>query len=165
MTNPTAHAAGHSSANPIDITNTPELQIFKMKAPLVEVGTHNLPLASTDNSWMLVRVYAPKGGENALHSHRNQDHSFVVLQGQARFTNARGEQQIVNTHEGVLIPSGAYYCFENSGTDSLVLLRFGARIGGGDATVRIGVHGEQIHPHAPENNRPRNVVYTGKFFE
>jgi mannose-6-phosphate isomerase-like protein (cupin superfamily) len=161
-----AQSAENKSTNPIDISGTPELQTFKMKAPLVEVGTHNVPLAKTENTWMLIRVYAPKGGENALHSHRNQDHSFVVLQGQARFTGARGEQWVLNKHEGILIPSGAYYCFENSGKDSLVLLRFGARVGDGDATVRIGVHGEQIHPHAPENNRPRNVVYReGEFFE
>lgn len=161
-----AQPASETKTNPIDLSSSPELLPFKMRAPLVEVGTHNVPLAKTENTWMLIRVYAPKGGENALHAHRNQDHSFVVLQGQARFSGAHGEQWILNKHEGMLIPSGAFYCFENSGPDSLVLLRFGARIGEGDATVRVGVHGEQIHPHAPENNRPRKVVYReGEFFE
>lgn len=155
-----------AKANPVDLGATPEFHTYKVRAPLVERGTHTVQLANSDNSWVLVRVYSPGGGENAMHAHKNQDHSFVVMQGQARFTNARGEQQILNTHEGILIPSGAYYCFENSGTDPLVLLRFGARVGEGDPTVRVGVHGDQIHPHAPENNRPRNVIYKeGQFFE
>lgn len=166
MTSPSGQAASQSTANRIDVSNTPELQTFKMRIPLVEQGSYRVPLASTDNAALLLRVYAPHGGENAMHAHHNQDHSFIVMQGEARFTPGRGAPCILKQHEGIMIPAGGYYCFENSGEEPLVVLRIGVWCGEGDPAVRLGVHGEQIEPHTPENNRPLNVVFKeGAFFE
>lgn len=161
-TQPTAD----TSANPIDLSATPALSPFKMRIQLVDRGTNKVPLGQTDNLAMLVRVYAAKGGENAMHAHHNQDHSFIVLQGQARFSGGRGEQWILNRNEGILIPAGGYYCFENSGEEPLVVLRIAAKAGEGDSAVRLGVHGAQIEAHSTENNRPLNPIFReGAFFE
>ena len=36
----------------------------------------------------------------------------------------------------------------------------------GDPDKRLGVHGEQIEPHSPENRRPEKIVYReGAFYE
>lgn len=158
--------AADASANPIDLSATPALSPFKMRIQLVDRGSNRVPLGQTDNLWMLVRVYAVGGGENAMHAHHNQDHSFIVLQGQARFSGGRGEQWILNRNEGIMIPAGGYYCFGNSGEEPLVVLRIAAKAGDGSPDVRLGVHGAQIESHSAENNRPLNAIFReGEFFE
>ena len=166
MTIPNAQTVSQPGANPIDLANSPEVRTFKMRIPLVEKGSYRLPLASTENAALLLRVYAPHGGENAMHAHHNQDHSFIVLQGQARFTTGRNGVSLLGKNEGIMIPAGGYYCFENAGEEPLVVLRIGIWCGEGDPAVRLGVHGEQIDPHTPANNRPLDVVFKeGAFFE
>lgn len=81
--------------------------VFSMRnLPLLEQGTTYDPLATAENLWLLVKVYA-SGGENALHSHGGEDHSFIVLQGKATFTFGDGRTQLVGVHEGVMIPKDA----------------------------------------------------------
>ena len=42
-------------------------------------GRLSTVLAETEDFQLKIRCYAPHEGENAMHSHYNQDHSFVVL--------------------------------------------------------------------------------------
>jgi len=60
---------------------------YKMRAQLLEQGRTNTLLARTDNMWATLKVYA-SGGENGLHMHPHEDHTFVVLQGKARYYDA-----------------------------------------------------------------------------
>ena len=79
---------------------------FSMRnLPLLEQGTTYDPLATAENLWVSVKVYA-SGGENALHAHDGEDHSFIVLQGKATFTFGDGRTEEVGIHQGVMIPKG-----------------------------------------------------------
>ena len=57
-----------------------EAQFFNLDSPLLAQGRFDNKIARTDLLTMIVKVYA-SGGENALHMHPYEDHSFIVLQG------------------------------------------------------------------------------------
>lgn len=100
--------------------------LFSMRnLPLLEQGTTYDPLATAENLWMSIKVYA-SGGENALHSHGGEDHAFIVLQGKATFTFGDGRETVVGKYEGVMIPKNALYKFQADESENLVLLRVGA---------------------------------------
>ena len=128
-------------------------------------------LTNTGNLQIKIRCYAAGGGENAMHSHHNQDHSFIVLQGQARYYGPQGEVYDLTRNQGIMLPSGCYYCFENSGSEPLVVLRIESitkesALKGSDPAVRLGMHGQQIEPHAVENNREKPIrPRPGAFYE
>src|SRR4051812_25216849 len=63
----------------------------KMQAPILDQGSARTSMAATDRMWVFVNTYGPTDGENRLHTHINEDHTFIVLQGQARFTGPKGE--------------------------------------------------------------------------
>src|SRR5438552_9328020 len=102
--------------------------LFSMrKLPLLEQGTTYDPLATAENLWVNIKVYA-SGGENALHSHGGEDHAFIVLQGKATFTFGDGRTAIVGQHEGVMIPRNGLYKFVADETENLVMLRVGGGV-------------------------------------
>ena len=137
---------------------------FKMRAQLLEQGRTNTPLARTENMWAILKVYA-SGGENGLHTHPNEDHTFVVLQGKARYYDAEGNHTDVGKHEGIMLPAGAYYWFEAISKEPLVLLRVGCRAGGRDPSGRLNIRGEPMPGDSKENKRVPVVYRDGEFFE
>lgn len=115
---------------PVAATDQPA--VFSMRnLPMLEQGTTYDPLATAQNLWLAVKVYA-SGGENALHSHGGEDHAFIVLQGKATFTFGDGRTQVVRVHEGVMLPKNVQYKFEADEAENLVLLR----VGGGERSVK-----------------------------
>ena len=73
--------------------------LFSMRnLPLLQQGTTYDPLATAENLWVNIKVYA-SGGENALHSHGGEDHAFIVLQGKATFTFGDGRTSVVGQYE------------------------------------------------------------------
>jgi mannose-6-phosphate isomerase-like protein (cupin superfamily) len=118
-----------------------EAVLFSMRnLPLLEQGTTYDPLATAENLWINVKVYA-SGGENALHSHGGEDHAFIVLQGKATFTFGDGRTAVVGKHEGVMIPKNALYKFQADEAENLVLLRVGAgarKVSGLNDLTRFG---------------------------
>lgn len=109
-----------------------EAVVFSMRnQPLLEQGTTYDSLATAENLWAAIKVYA-SGGENALHSHAGEDHIFVIMQGKATFTFADGRTRVVRQHDGVMIPKNVQYKFEADEAENLVLLR----VGGGERTVK-----------------------------
>lgn len=142
----------------VDFSKTPPAETFKLRIQLLDEGSRSDMLSDTGNLKIKIRCYAAGGGENAMHAHHNQDHSFIVLQGQARFYGPQGEVRDLARNDGIMLPSGCYYCFENSGTEPLVVLRIESITkDGGDPNVRLGMHGQQIAPHAVENNREKPI--------
>jgi len=137
---------------------------FKMRAQMLEKGRTNTPLARTDNMWAILKVYA-SGGENGLHTHPNEDHTFIVLHGSARYYDADGGYTDVGKHEGVMLPAGAYYWFEATSKEPLVLVRVGCRAGSRDASGRLNIRGEPMPGDSKENKRVPVVVREGEFFE
>jgi mannose-6-phosphate isomerase-like protein (cupin superfamily) len=138
----------------------PQAQVFSMKTPLLSSGRTNIPLASTDLLTLRVKVYA-EGGENSLHTHMDEDHAFVVMQGQATFRDEQDNVTVVNQFEGILLPHGAYYFFQSTGEENLVLLRVGAgRKAEGE--FRVGTHGRPLTRE--ENKHIDGTPIPGKFF-
>lgn len=102
--------------------------IFSLRdTPLLEQGTIYDPLATAENLWVNLKVYA-SGGENALHSHAGEDHAFIILQGKATFTFDEGRTQVVGKYEGVMLPKNAKYKFEADEEENLVMLRVGGGV-------------------------------------
>src|SRR5207245_9081084 len=108
---------------------------FKMRAQLLDKGRTNTLMAKTDNMWATLKVYA-SGGENGLHTHPNEDHTFIVLQGKARYYDADGGHTDVGKHEGIMLPAGATDWSEATSKEPLVLVRIGCRVGPRDASGR-----------------------------
>ncbi len=98
---------------------------FTLRAQLLDAGNTETPLAVGEHLWLKIKVYA-KGGENKLHAHPYQDHSFIVLGGRARFHGPRGEEKELARNDGIFLPAGSYYWFETISEEPLVLLRVGA---------------------------------------
>lgn len=161
----TKEAASSATAAP-DVANAPKADRFRLRAQLLDEGSQSWTLAETGHFQMKIRCYAPKGGENAMHAHHNQDHSFVVLQGRALYHFPDGESWELGRNEGIMLPAGAYYCFENPGSEPLVVLRVMAMMPEeGDPDKRLGLAGQQIDAHTPENKRPEKKVFRDEFYE
>src|ERR1700712_1998922 len=119
--------------------------------PLLAQGTPYDSLATGENLWLAVKVYA-SGGENALHAHGGEDHAFIVLQGKATFTFGDGRTQVVRVHEGVMLAKEVEYKFEADTAENLVLMR----VGGGERSIK-GL--EDLTPFGT----PKDVVQQTKF--
>ena len=128
-------------AHPWDGEDTPKPSFFTMRAQLLDAGNTEVPLAVEDHLWLKIKVYA-RGGENKLHAHPNQDHSFIVLDGRARFHGPRGEERELGRNDGIMLPAGAYYWFETISEEPLVVLRVGATTGDGHPDARTMDDGE-----------------------
>jgi mannose-6-phosphate isomerase-like protein (cupin superfamily) len=138
----------------------PHAQVFSLKTPLLSSGRTNLSVAETDLLKLRVKVYA-EGGENGLHAHQDEDHAFVVLQGQATFHDEEDNLKVVNKYEGIMLPRGAFYWFQSTGDENLVLLRAGAgRKQEGD--YRLGTNGRPLTRE--ENKHIDGTVIPGQFF-
>jgi mannose-6-phosphate isomerase-like protein (cupin superfamily) len=137
---------------------------YKLRAQMLDQGRTNTALARTENMWATLKVYA-SGGENGLHTHPNEDHTFIVLQGSARYYDADGGYTDVGKHEGIMLPAGAYYWFEATSREPLVMVRIGCRAGPPDAAHRLNIRGEPMPGDSRENKRVPVVYRDGEFFE
>jgi len=132
--------------------------IFKMKAQLLNDGRSIVPLAETENMWSWIKVYA-SGGENTLHAHPNEDHMFVILAGEAVFYGPNGEEATLGRNDGIMLPAGTLYHFNACSEEPLVLLRVGARHGGGaEDMYRVGADGNPL-PGGSKKNKWKPPVY------
>jgi mannose-6-phosphate isomerase-like protein (cupin superfamily) len=109
--------AGTGAAIPFSLRGT---------ALLSEGNTQTL-LAKAPCLWAHVKVYA-EGGENGVHAHPLEDHMFLVLDGEATFVDAEGNETVVGAYEGMMVPRGSAYAFRSSGSGCLVMVRVGAPI-------------------------------------
>ena len=144
---------------------TPKVTRYSMKVPLLTSGRTNQVLARTDTVEVRAKVYAA-GGENALHTHLDEDHTFFVLDGEATFYGPDETPTVVGRLEGLMIPAGAYYRFESTGDTNLVLLRFGADVEslpGGDQAPRVGLDGLPLEGKDPRNKQ-QPPVFSGETF-
>ena len=121
-------------------------------------------LAQADELEMRMKVYA-EGGENTLHAHLDHDHSFVVLDGQATFTDSDGNETVLGKYEGIMLPRGTHYCFGNTGEGNLVILRAGGGHKPKEGWERaIGKTGPATPRITPENRKRTGVAIPGEFF-
>lgn len=138
-------------------------QTFKVRTQLLKQGRSDFRLAGTDMITIRVKCYA-QGGENALHTHRAEDHTFVILQGAARFWDGDGNTSVLGRNEGILQPRGSFYKFESCGDEPLVLLRVGATKSN-VPDERLTPDGRPIPGRSAENFHVDPVVIDGAFYE
>ena len=131
-----------------------QVSTYSMKVPLLTGGRTNQVLARTDTVEVRAKVYA-SGGENALHTHLDEDHTFFVLDGEATFYGPDEQTVVVGRLEGILIPAGAYYRFQSTGSTNLVLLRVGADVPPPEGTTdpRVGTDGLPLPGKDPRNKQ------------
>jgi mannose-6-phosphate isomerase-like protein (cupin superfamily) len=149
-------------------------QTFKLRTPLLSKGRSHTILASSkaDTGAMNVAIkcYA-EGGENEFHAHGKEDHTFIVLQGRARFFQPDQAARELGRNEGILIPAGALYKFEVASTEPLVLLRVGNvwqpvdGLTSADNSGRQDTQGAEFGAQTKTNKGSKGVPIPGAFYE
>jgi mannose-6-phosphate isomerase-like protein (cupin superfamily) len=135
-------------------------ETFSLKSQRLSLGRTDRVLAATDQLKLRIKVYA-EGGENGLHAHHDEDHSYEVLEGQATFYDKDETPTVVNKYEGIMLPKGTFYRFLSSGETNLVLLRVGAGRRS-DGNFRLGVNGVPLTRE--ENKHIDGVPVEGEWF-
>jgi mannose-6-phosphate isomerase-like protein (cupin superfamily) len=143
----------------------PKTALFSLKTPYMKQGRVTQLVAETSNLWIHTKINA-EGGENEIHKHVDEDHAFIVLEGQMSVFDENGGEIEVKQYQGVMIPKGAYYRYLNTGEDNLVVIRVGAGIKGqqqGGQEMRLGADGKPLVSGTPQN---RNLppIEAGTFF-
>ena len=149
----------------VKTSEAPKAELFSLKTPYMQQGRVTQTVAKTDNMWIAVKINA-EGGENEIHKHLNEDHAFIVLEGQMSVFDETGNEIQVKQYQGVMIPKGAYYRYLNTGDGNLVVIRVGAGTKGQQQAgqeTRLGADGKPLVSGTPEN---RNLppIESGKFF-
>jgi mannose-6-phosphate isomerase-like protein (cupin superfamily) len=132
-------------------TEKPQSQKFSLKTPYMKQGRITQLVAETENMRIHTKINY-EGGENEIHTHLDEDHSFIVLEGQMSVFDEKGNELKIDKHQGVLIPKGAYYRYLNTGKENLVVIRVGAGIKaqGGEA-MRVRPDGKPLIASSEEN--------------
>ena len=140
-----------------------EPQIFKLRTQLLSKGRSEYLLARTETMGIKIKCYA-QGGENALHTHPGQDHTFIVLAGKAKFYGVDDDITELNRNQGILIPEGLYHYFSSCGEEPLVMMRISARKRLVLAN-RIGLDGKPFMGQTEKNNYEKPVPIEGVYYE
>src|SRR5262245_13996694 len=154
-----------ATAATYNIEDKPKTKLFSLRTPYRKQGRVNQLVAETTNMWIHTKSNA-EGGENKIHKHLNEDHAFIVLEGQMSVFDENGNEIEVKQYQGVMIPKGAYYRYLNTGDGNLVVIRVGAGKRGQQQAgqeTRLGADGKPLNSGTPENlNLP--PVEAGTFF-
>ncbi|HZT09092.1 MAG TPA: cupin domain-containing protein [Chloroflexota bacterium] len=138
-------------------------EVYDLRTPYLEQGRTTDVRARTDLMTVTVKVYA-EGGENAMHNHPTEDHSFIVLEGEATFfLESDDNPRVVRRYEGVMLPKGANYWFKSTGEGNLVMVRVGASIPGA-ARGRLTPEGRDIPGDSVENKTVERIERPGPGF-
>lgn len=140
-------------------------QIFKMGISLPQQGRAAALLGCTDRMWVNLKAYA-EGGENVLHAHANEDHTFIILAGRATFYGPKGEKTTLGRNEGILLPRGSLYYFHAEKGEPLVILRVGCVIDPSrNAWERVGRDGADVPPSSEANKTTATVFYADRAYD
>lgn len=144
----------------------PKAYKFSLKTPYMQQGRVTQLVAETANMWIHTKVNA-EGGENAIHCHLDEDHSFVVLEGEMSIFDEKGNEMHLEKYQGVMIPKGAFYRYLNTGDGNLVVLRIGSGINAkpqGGEDMRIRPDGKPLPAYSAENKTLEPIEVPDKFF-
>ena len=142
-----------ATAARIDKDEKPQSKLFSLRTPYMKQGRITQLVAETENMWIHTKINY-EGGENEIHTHLDEDHSFIVLEGQMSVFDEKGNELKVGKYQGVMIPRGAYYRYLNTGPENLVVIRVGAGIKGkkqGGDDMRVRPDGKPLVASSEEN--------------
>jgi mannose-6-phosphate isomerase-like protein (cupin superfamily) len=138
------------------VANKPSF--FRLRAQLPRQGRTDTQVASTDRMWVVLKTYAADG-ENELHAHPNEDHAFVILQGEGTFYGPNGETRTIGVHEGVLLPHDTFYWFRATSEEPLVMVRIGAAaFDGVERHGRVNIHRQPMRGDSLENKQVELIL-------
>ena len=139
-------------------------EILSLRTQLVSQGHTRILLAESDNCTFRIHSYGPQSGENGLHAHTDEDHIFVVLEGEAQFYDLDGALPVLKKHQALMLPKGCFYSFSNDTEGPLVMLRFGAmeKNWKGD---RLDPQGEPIFGRGKAPGSKPTILIDNAFFE
>jgi mannose-6-phosphate isomerase-like protein (cupin superfamily) len=143
----------------------PQTKLFSLRTPYMKQGRITQLVAETENMWIHTKINF-EGGENEIHTHLDEDHSFIVLEGQMSVFDEKGNELKVGKYQGVMIPKGAYYRYLNTGPENLVVIRVGAGIKGkpqGGEDMRVRPDGKPLPAYSAENKTVEPIEDT-RFF-
>ena len=146
------------------ITQTkPAAEVFNLRTPYLKQGRTTDIRARTDLMTVTMKVYA-EGGENGMHNHPHEDHSFIVLEGEATFHIETDENtKVVRRYEGILLPKKVNYWFQSTGDQNLVMIRVGAYYPG-ERPGRLTPDGRDIPGNSIENKQVERIERAGRGF-
>lgn len=100
---------------------------FRLRIPMRGERPPFLPVARARHTALYVNAFEPGRGEVNLHAH-DDEAVWLVLAGEVTFWTA-GHQapRHLTQHQGLFIPAGTPYRYQNTGDGLLVMLRGGAR--------------------------------------
>jgi mannose-6-phosphate isomerase-like protein (cupin superfamily) len=143
----------------------PKAQLFSLKTPYMKQGRVTQLAAETSNMWIHTKINA-EGGENEIHTHLDEDHAFIVLEGKMSVFDEKGNEMKLKPYQGVMLPKGAYYRYLNTGAGNLVVLRIGSTVAEKpqEGAMRVRPDGRPISGGSIENKSLPPIVDPGKFF-
>lgn len=144
-------------------TRTTTAEVFDLRTPYLDQGRTTDLRARTDKMTVMIKVYA-EGGENGMHHHPNEDHSFIVVEGEATFRLESDDNlRVVRRYEGIMLPAGANYWFQSSGGQNLVMIRVGATLPGANPG-RLTPDGQEIPADSEANKEVERIERPGPGF-
>ena len=152
-------------ARKLEPTVKPKSQKFSLRTPYMKQGRITQLVAESENLWIHTKINY-EGGENEIHTHLDEDHSFIVLEGQMSVFDENGNEQKIEKYQGIMIPKGAYYRYLNTGKENLVVIRVGAGIKRkpqGNVETRVRPDGKPLLADSAENKTVAPVE-DSKFF-
>ena len=146
------------------ITQTKQAaEVFNLRTPYLKQGRTTDIRARTDLMTVTMKVYA-EGGENGMHNHPHEDHSFIVLEGEATFHLETDDNiKVVRRYEGILLPKKVNYWFQSTGDQNLVMVRVGAYYPG-ERPGRLTPDGRDIPGNSVENKQVERIERAGRGF-
>jgi mannose-6-phosphate isomerase-like protein (cupin superfamily) len=141
------------AAKKLSPSEKPKAQLFSLRTPYMKQGRITQLVAETENMWLHTKINYERG-ENEIHTHLDEDHSFIVLEGQMSVFDEKGNEMKLEKHQGVMLPKGAYYRYLNTGTENLVVLRIGVGVKGqlqGGVEMRVRPDGKPLLAESAEN--------------
>ncbi len=156
-TNPTLVAMHLEQDEPVP-------HLFSLKTPYMQQGRVEQVVAQTPNLSIRTKVNH-EGGENAIHAHLDEDHSFIVLEGEMTVYDEKGNTWVVKPYQGILLPKGAYYRYHATGSGNMVMLRVSANLRDKPSGPRrVRTDGTELKGYSVENKNLPPIVMPGKFF-
>ena len=141
-----------------------EASTFKLKTPHITGGRSHIPLAKTEHMTIGLNYYIP-GRKNKLHTHPGEDHTFVVMDGQATFYNKDHQPTVLNKGEGIMLPENHYYYFQSTGDKPLALFRVSAKKGNKPKVLRVDNEGNKRTDEEIDFVVVDGQVVEGQFWE
>src|SRR5688500_6827071 len=112
-----------------DKEEKPQTKLFSLRTPYMKQGRITQLVAETENMWIHTKINY-EGGENEIHTHLDEDHSFIALEGQMSVFDEKGNELKVGKYQGDMTSNAAYCRCHIPGTNNLLVIRVGAGIKG-----------------------------------